>query len=678
MNKRNHNVIFHTHTVSGIVISVALYIIFFCGVFALFKDEISIWEKGIPVQKENIEKLDYDSLITDLKEKNYELYGRDISIMLPEVGQQIIISMTASKDSLAPETAKNFEYLYLDASTFETSDYIQNYHIGEFIYRLHFFSQIPNIGIYLSGLIALFFLFAIITGVIIHWKKIIPNFYLFRSKSKLKNIWADAHTVLGMIGLPFQFVYAVTSCFICLTILLLIPANFLYDNDQEKLMEDLRPFSRTYPLAQKSDIVYTINTLIKKASTEWDNFTPSIISLKNYGTTNMKLQVDGSLNAQEKFIGNGRVVYDVATNQIVSIKNPYKDDYLEGVELTLRRMHYGNYGGVFLKIIYSILAFITCFVIITGVLIWLESRNKKKVPAKQQLYNLRVGHIYMAICLTLFPVIAFSFVLAKILPLDLAAQKYSIYHATFFGLWLILFAFFRLKRDNYFTNKYTLLIGSVFGFLVPIANGIFSENWIWNTYLNKEYEILLIDLFWIFLSAIALFIALKSKRKHPKDLYKKIKEIRAKELAEERSNRSIKKNYNHIPMRTKIIILWIFIALGFIIHHIYGLFGVYYNDSLMMEGATGETPIIHHVYRILFEGFALLFGILTVEVSKKWFKWTSFVWAILLGVFNIYHFLEALLHEISNISEILILALMIVASIFLVINLNKWKNLDSE
>ncbi|RYG94835.1 PepSY domain-containing protein, partial [archaeon] len=34
---------FHTHTVSGIVISVVLFVIFFAGSFSFFRDEIINW-----------------------------------------------------------------------------------------------------------------------------------------------------------------------------------------------------------------------------------------------------------------------------------------------------------------------------------------------------------------------------------------------------------------------------------------------------------------------------------------------------------------------------------------------------------------------------------------------------------------------------------------------------------
>ena len=134
-----------------------------------------------------------------------------------------------------------------------------------------------------------------------------------------------------------------------------------------------------------------------------------------------------------------------------------------------------------------------------------------------------------------------------------------------------------------------------------------------------------------------------------------------------------KTDKNEIPMKTKIVLLWIFLAIGWIVHHMYGLFNIYYNETLILENATGKAPLKHHIYRIIFEGLCLLFALLTLEVSKKWFIWVSFIWAVIAGIYNIYHFIEAIIFESSNISEIFILALVSIASIFLIRNLNSFK-----
>ncbi|MFL1895214.1 PepSY-associated TM helix domain-containing protein [Aquimarina sp. 2-A2] len=673
MSKRSYNIFFHTHTVSGIVISVALYIIFFAGAFALVKDEITAWEKGNTAPTVSAEAIDYTKLAQTIEEDGYALYGRDIRIIPPDAKKEIYVILSPSQDSTVVTPTDKPRYFLVNQDTYTISPYYGFYSFGELLYRLHFFHQIPSIGIYIAGFVALFFLFAIVTGVIIHWKKIISNFNLFRPTAKLKTVWTDAHTALGVIGLPFQFVFAVTSCFLCLSALVLVPANFIYDYDQEQLMQDVRPMSTTYPIEGNMDTSLDLNSFMKRAASEWENFEINQVYIRNYGDANMKFQVDGLLNVSEEFVGYGRVVYDMATDTIASIKDPHERNYTEAVEIAIKRLHFGDYGGMWIKTLYFLLALCTCFVIITGVLIWLEARNKKKLDVVQKLYNRKVGHIYMAICLSLFPITALSFIVSKLIPRDLDASRMTILYSVFFLGWLALTIFFRFKRDNYVTNKYTLLSGAVLGCMIPLVNGMVSENWIWITLSNKNYDIFTIDLLWLGLSTLAFFIFYKLKRPVPKIAHHTLIQAHYENQRELNTTIPINEQSNTLHfMKTKISIYWLLIAVGFILHHIYGLFGVYYNESLMIEGATGDVPVEHHLYRVLFEGVAFLFCLLTLEVSKYWFKQTSFVWAILLGVFNIYHFITAIVYESSNFSEILILAIMAVTNVLLVINLHKW------
>ncbi|KQC30298.1 PepSY-associated TM helix domain-containing protein [Flagellimonas eckloniae] len=668
MSKRNYNVFFHTHTVSGIVISVALYIIFFAGAFALIKDEITAWEKGDSLKIEQNGNIDYDRLISSIKAEGYNLHGRDIRMIMPDAKQEIYVLLSKSQDTtIVNKPDKNY-YFNINANTYKRSEYYAFYSLGELLYRLHFFSQIPTFGIYLAGFIALFFLFAIVTGVIVHWKKIISNFYVFRPKEKLKTVWTDAHTALGIIGLPFQFVFAVTSCFLCLSALVLLPANYLYNNNTKQLSEELRPMTKTYVMESEADSIPSINPFIDKALEKWETFMPAQVYIRNYGAINMKFQVDGLLDTKKKFLGNGRLVYDVLSKKLIEEKDPYKNDYLEDVELTIRRLHFGDYGGLPLKFVYLILAFITCFVIISGVLIWLEARNKKNIPASQKLYNRKVGHIYLAICLSMYPITAFTFIIAKLIPRSLDSSRQTILYSIFFLSWILLSLLFRFLRDNYKINKYSLVLGSIFALLIPIANGIASGNWFWKMYQDGQYSILSIDLFWIISGLVSALIVRKIKRPVPKIHHDTLKEEAIKEY--QKNNLTTTNTIKF--MRTKISILWLFLAVGYIVHHIYGLFGIYYNESLMIEGSDGVVPLNHHIWRIILEGLALLFSLLTLEVSKNWFKWTAFTWALLAGLFNVYHFIASLFYEISNISELLILLMMVVANTFLIMSINKW------
>jgi hypothetical protein len=491
--------------------------------------------------------------------------------------------------------------------------------------------------------------------------------------------------------LPFQFIFAVTGAYLGIGVLVLLPATFLYNGSQDKLIEDLRPSRVNYEWKTTTNKeVLSFNTFAKKTDDNWNDFQLTRAFIRNYGGNNMEYVLVGELNDNQRYIGIGRIVYNAYTGEIQEIKNPNKLSYLEDSQRLLARLHFADFGGVWVKIIYFILALITCFVIITGVLIYVESRNKKSMTLKQRLFTAKVGHIYLAMCLSMFPIIAFSFLLVKLLPLAYMNERMNILYIFFFTSWLITTIYFRYKRDNYYTNKATLLSGAILGILIPIANGLVSNNWIWNTYKNNQFEILSVDILWIVLSITAFLIYLKIKpsvkeqsafTKHPID-FKNRKQL----LLDEKNNITINNeevsiekpqtDKNEIPMKIKIVILWIFLGIGWIVHHMYGLFNIYYNETLILENATGEAPLIHHIYRIIFEGLCLLFALLTIEISKKWFIWISFVWAIIAGIYNIYHFIEAIIFESTNISEIFILALVSIASIFLIKNIKKWSILQ--
>lgn len=512
MNNRNYNIYFHTHTVSGIIISVVLFVIFFAGSFSFFKEEINSWEQNESVIINKKNSLNTETILDSINKK-YPLQARTISLRHTEHSKKVSVSIEASKDSLASKEAKENQYFILNPQTFKMATYEESYSLGEFLYRLHFFTQIPYpVGYYLSGFVALFFLFAIITGILLHWKKIVSNFYLFRPKEKLKTMWTDAHTSLGVLGLPFQFVYAVTGAFFMIKLVLVAPAVLtLYGGSQDKLYQDLEYNSAPYeykntPLKPP----YHLNDLIAQTQKKWNNFDITSIKIEHYGDANMHLIVKGQLSANQKFSGNGEVIYNIATRKIVREKNPYtQTTYIDYVKSALYRIHFADYGGYALKIISFVLGIITCFVIISGVMIWLVARDKKNVPEKKMRFNRRVVCIYLAICLSMYPVTAFTFIICKLFyPLG----QSGIYTVYFVG-WLLLTVFFIIKRNDAFTNKYCLLSGSILGFLVPITNGIVSGNWFWSSFIQNQFHLFFIDFFWIILASISLYVGLKLKKK---------------------------------------------------------------------------------------------------------------------------------------------------------------------
>ncbi|WP_186755037.1 PepSY-associated TM helix domain-containing protein [Echinicola salinicaeni] len=520
MSNRVYNILFHTHTISGIIISAALYVIFFAGSFSFFRDEIVGWERNEPVSEASrLQAVDLDIMLDTLAAQK-ELYGRDISFTKYFNERRINVNLSASKDTTASEEAKKRSFFYMDTDNFSTYTYASNYSIGEFLYRLHFFAQLNlwgTTGYILAGFVAFFFLFAIITGVLVHWKKIVSNFYVFRPMASLKNIWTDAHTALGIIGLPYQFVYAVTGACLIIGTSVMSPAvvNFMYDGDTNQLYEDFGFNPPKFKMANEHLLeTPEINQFLEKATSKWEGFEVTTLQVFNYGDANMKVGLEGHTQYDLKFAGRGEIIYNVLTGDEEHVVNPFTEtSYLDAATAVITQLHFGDYGGVPLKVIYFILGIVSCFVIISGVMIWLVARDKKHIAEKKRKFNAWLVWIYLAACLSLFPVTALTFVLVKVFLHDFGPERMTDIYHIFFYSWLAFAAFFVFKRDNYFTNKYSLISGALIGLLVPLANGIISGNWPWITFPAGYYHIFIIDVFWVLISITALTIGLSLKRK---------------------------------------------------------------------------------------------------------------------------------------------------------------------
>src|SRR5690606_37240170 len=122
-------------------------------------------------------------------------------------------------------------------------------------------------------------------------------------------------------------------------------------------------------------------------------------------------------------------------------------------------------------------------------------------------------HVYVAVCLSLYPVTAFTFCAVKWLGDSGMDDRRALIYEWFFWPWLLLSIFFIWKQNDRYSTRSSLILGTVFGLLVPVVNGIVSGNWIWKTFREGHTQILVVDLFWMLLSLTALFVLIKMKRK---------------------------------------------------------------------------------------------------------------------------------------------------------------------
>lgn len=541
MNNRNYNIYFNTHTISGIIVCALLYVIFFAGSFAFFRNEIAAWQNNASYKTYQENHQSFDKLLDSLK-GGTNLHGRDINFYMHREGTSAYVGYTASNDTLlnkenlskiTPEQkaekkkgrrrrggdddSKNFTYNFVNK---KTGDYTQNYDMGEFLFRLHFLAQLNQVpisvgiapfGYLVAGITAFIFLFALITGLLLHWDKLVSNFFVFRPFSKWKTVWTDMHTALGVIGFPFQFIFAVTGTFLIVNAVLALPfSKLLYDGNQQKMYQDIGVSANdNYAYSYKPlDADLKIAPFLDMAKTKWPESEFQRIVVKNYADSNMHVIMELEPHFNSSFAGSGILTVKVADGKIVQEKSPLTEaNYGDYVRSIIYRLHYGDFGGYPLKMVYFILGVMGCLVIISGILIWLVARDKNNVIPRKRKFNFWAANIFTAICLTMLPVTAITFIAIKISP---QVDQDFIYRVYFYA-WLVFSLYYIIRRSIRRTNRETLLLGSILAFIVPITNGLVTHNWLWKTFVDGQRDLFIVDFLWLMIGIIGLLAFYKTK-----------------------------------------------------------------------------------------------------------------------------------------------------------------------
>ncbi|MEM8887938.1 MAG: PepSY-associated TM helix domain-containing protein [Bacteroidota bacterium] len=173
------------------------------------------------------------------------------------------------------------------------------------------------------------------------------------------------------------------------------------------------------------------------------------------------------------------------------------------------RLHFAQYGGYLIKAIYFIMALITCYVIMSGVMIWLTARDKKMYEHKAK-FNRNVGAIYTGASLGLFPAIALFFCMVKIFPLEMA-DRYDYMTTIFFSFWLAYIIYGYFVKSTYTINKHALYLAGGMGILIPILNGMQSGLWLWKSAQMGYIDSLLIDVSWLVMGIVSILSAIYAK-----------------------------------------------------------------------------------------------------------------------------------------------------------------------
>lgn len=221
-------------------------------------------------------------------------------------------------------------------------------------------------GKFIVFLVGVAFLVSLITGMIVY-RKSIWKVLVFRQKISFqskRSMFSSLHRVLGVWGLLFNFLMCITGLFLGYLVL---------DSALKKKSIQI----------EVPELGYSIDHTLANARSAYPDF--EITYLRFPVNPEGKLQLLGRLKDDPLYYGKF-----YSGIQVDAGGNPGKALFLKDspwyarMFRILQPLHFGDYAGIIVKIIYSIGAMIPALLSITGFLLW-RSRSKVKLMAKRKV-----------------------------------------------------------------------------------------------------------------------------------------------------------------------------------------------------------------------------------------------------------------------------------------------------
>lgn len=262
-------------------------------------------------------------------------------------------------------------------------------HWVEFLQTLHFNLTLPGaIGRYVVGLFGTILLASLVTGILAH-RRILKDAFRLRWGGTRRLTNADLHNRIGVWALPFHLIVALTGSLLGLAgLITLLLALVAFKGDQDRAVASLLgpQAGNSTTLAPPPPLPEMLATLERNAPgaslTQISFEHPERIGQQTRLVTAAPRHL--ARNEAYLFDGAGRLIWKSGLT-----------DGNAGARIfgMITPLHYGTYGGLALKIIYTLLGTGLALIVATGGNIWL-ARRRDQGRVAPRLENLWVGLIW--------------------------------------------------------------------------------------------------------------------------------------------------------------------------------------------------------------------------------------------------------------------------------------------
>lgn len=347
------------HKWLGLIAGIFILIMGLTGSVMVFDDEIEHFiQRDIIYQPDSDRPVSLDNAYASITEKhgNWDIRFT----VIPEEANQTIEAEIRRPDDR--------RYLYIHPATGEIMRDLDSYNTFSYwMLKLHYTLHAGFIGEVILLIAGFMFICSLITGFWFYRKAIwrVLTFKIRPRFRDLKSGSSELHRSVGVWALIFNLITAITG-----TVILLIIVQTNMNAEEPPPMPD--------PPAVET----SIDNLLEKAKQAYPGFDPSYIGMPRQAGGDITLygHMDTDLPIHYKF--SNYVQYDPtdgSESNSFFIENQPLSAHLLSFTYPL---HFGNWGGIIIKMLYCFFGLAPAILSITGFIIW-QKRNSKKESIKK-------------------------------------------------------------------------------------------------------------------------------------------------------------------------------------------------------------------------------------------------------------------------------------------------------
>jgi uncharacterized iron-regulated membrane protein len=347
--------IFSIHSVAGLLSGLFILVMSLSGAILVFHEDLDLLDYPAFVLRANSKIVSVDTCYSNLQKEfpHAEISNCQIT---HSNEQSFVFTIYDSSYKNGKEALRVF--LHPQQGTIQKTQGAKSAMMN-WVGRLHSSLFLGKTGEWLLGFFSLVFLLSILTGLVLFRRNIVAILTFRKRVFKRQNL----HQLIGVYALLFNLMIGVTGFWM---------QRYVFKKDFYKSY-DYTPVLRSSP-----PLLFSMEEAFEKIHNQFPDFDPWVIYFAQskkgktavYGSRTHNSFIHSKKFADAVFLDStGNVARTAFVNEI---------DASSRYDIINAQVHYGQYGGWTIKIIYSLFGLTGGLLSITGFLLWYKRKLRRK------------------------------------------------------------------------------------------------------------------------------------------------------------------------------------------------------------------------------------------------------------------------------------------------------------